>query len=126
MYLQIDDRLSVGDVEDRFNECYPSLRIGFYSVPHKLFEATDKQYRYTSDRKIGDIRHKHFNQPYEIKSWFTVARIEKDLKEIYGLNVQVFRCDSKGNIVQTTQSDDLTLSQQQQFALEPSRSQQLH
>lgn len=116
MYLHIDDRLTIGEVEERFSDCFPSLRIAFYSRPHKKYEATDKRFRYPANKLLEEIRHNHVNIPYEVKSWFTVARVERELKEIYGLNVQVFRCDRAGNLIQTTLSDNFTLQQQNDFA----------
>ena len=119
MYLQIHDLLTVGEIEERFNECFPFLNIAFYSKPHNRFEGSGKEFRHQSYVRIGDIRRKHLNQAYEIKSWFTVSKIERELKEFYGLNAQIFRYDLAGHAIQTTLSDDLTLQQQKQFAEEP-------
>jgi len=44
---------------------------------------------------IRDIRKNYYNGALEIKSWYTTARVEKDLKDIFGLNAQIFRWDEK-------------------------------
>lgn len=117
MYLKIEDLMTVDEVEDRFNECFPYLKIAFYSKPHKKFEATDKQFRYHGRTRLEDIRTKHTNRAMEIKSWFTVGMIENQLKEEFGLNAQILRCDSDGNYIQTTLSDNLTLRQQSELSM---------
>ncbi|HET7899407.1 MAG TPA: hypothetical protein VFL47_17090, partial [Flavisolibacter sp.] len=61
MFLQITDTMTIGEVQDRFNECFPFLEIAFYSKPHDLFEATDKKYKYSNQVRIGSIRKKHIN-----------------------------------------------------------------
>ena len=62
--------------------------------------------------RIADVRKDHYNGVLEIKSWQTTAKIEKELKEVFGLHAQVFRQDGKNGWVQTSLSDDFTLQQQ--------------
>ncbi|MGE5520916.1 MAG: hypothetical protein ACM3VS_13375 [Candidatus Dadabacteria bacterium] len=117
MILQIDDRLTVDEVQDRFNECFSFLKLAFYSKSHKRFEKSNKEDQYDGRMLIGDIRNVHINGPFEIKSWYTTAMVEKELKEVYGLNAQIFRWDKvNGQWIQTSLSDDLTLMEQTQFA----------
>jgi hypothetical protein len=117
MILQIDDRLTVEEVQDRFNECFSFLKLAFYSKSHKRFELSDKENMYEPKMLIGDIRKTHINGPFEIKTWYTTAQVEKDLKEVYGLNAQIFRWDKLNEQwIQTSISDDLTLMEQTQFA----------
>jgi hypothetical protein len=117
MLLSINDTMTVGELEDRFAECFPALKISFYSKGHKRFESSEDQFRFPAQMKIGDIRKIHQNEVYEIKSWFPVARVEKDLKEKFGLNIQIFRYNGNGKLVQTTASDELTLQQQSDLSL---------
>lgn len=116
VFLQIDDTMTVGEVQDRFNECFPFLTLRFYSKPHQLHEGSDKRYQYFDDMRLEDIRHRHVNGVLEIKSWDTTASIEKKMKEQFGLNIQVFRYDCIGCWIQTTLSDSLTLKQLGRFA----------
>jgi hypothetical protein len=118
MYLQINDTMSVEEVQDRFNECFPFLRIAFYSKPHEPYEGSDKKYQYGGKEQIGNIRKKHVNAALEIKSWDTTAQVEKGIKKMFGLNTQIFRYDAVGCWIQTTLSDVLTLKQLSQFAHE--------
>ena len=119
MLLSINDTMTVGDIQDHFAECFPNLRIFFYSKSHKKFEASDSRYRYTEGVLIGDIRKKHLNDVYEIKSWFPVAKVESDLKDKFGLFAQIFRFDESGKPAQSSSSDELTLQQQSDLSLRP-------
>lgn len=112
MFLPIHDNLSLEEVQERFTDCYPFLRIKFYSVAHKRYQPTDKTYALDSKKKIGDVRNVHNNGALEIKSWHTVALVEKELKDEFGLNAQILRSDRKGQWTQTSLSDTLTLAEQ--------------
>jgi len=116
MYLQITDFMTIGEVQDRFNECFPFLDIAFYSKPHELYEGSDKKYKYSNKIRISNIRRRHVNGVLEIKSWDTIATVEKKIKEVFDLNAQIFRYDAIGCWIQTTLSDNLTLKQLSQFA----------
>ena len=115
MFLQIHDQLTLGELQDRFADCFPFLKLEFYAVSHKRFEPTEKEHQLNSRQRVVDVRKIHQNGALEIKSWYTVARVEKDLKEQYGLNAQVFRSNAKGEWVQTSASDFLTLEEQSAF-----------
>ena len=119
MYLHINDSMTVEDVQERFNECFPFLKIAFYAKAHKEFQTCKKQDLYPGVNFIGDIRKKHYNNALEIKSWYKTSRVEKDLKEKYGLNAQIFRWDKTNGWIQTSLSDELTLDQQSKFANDP-------
>jgi hypothetical protein len=115
MFLHIHDQLTLGELQDRFADCFPFLKLEFYAVGHKRFEPTDKEHLLNAWQRVGEVRKTYQNGALEIKSWYTVARVEKDLKEQYGLNAQVFRSNAKGEWVQTSVSDLLTLEEQSAF-----------
>lgn len=116
MFLHIHDQLILSEVQERFTECFPSLKLEFYSEQHKRFEPTEKAFHLNNRLRVGDVRSNHQNGALEIKSWYTVARVEKELSESYGLNAQVFRCNKDGRWVQTSLSDSLTLAEQSEFS----------
>ena len=121
MFLHIVDSMTIEEVQDRFNECFPFLTIEFFSVPHKRFQSTDNRYRYGPKEMIGNIRTNHTKGALEIKSWFTVARVEKELWDNYGLHAQIYRLSPDGEAVQTSASDEFTLQEQSQMVLEAQR-----
>ena len=112
MFLHIEDRMSIEEVQDRFSECFPFLKVEFYSNPHRKFQPSAKSHQQDKKKRIRDIRQKHDDGVLEIKSWHTVASVEKRLKEYFDLNVQVFCRDANGAWIQTTSSDCLTLYEQ--------------
>lgn len=120
MFLQIADNMTIEDVEDRFTECFPFLKIAFFSKAHRRFEPSDKRYMYNEKKKIGDIRKNHYNGFLEIKSWHTTCMVEKEINTMFGLNAQVFHWDGTNHCwVQTSLTDGLTLEQLSQLASEP-------
>lgn len=116
MFLHIEDHLTVRDVQERFAECFPYLTIAFYTEGHKRFAPSDRQFRINDQERIGNIRKNHHQGVLEIKSWHTVAKVEKELNDLFGLHAQVFRAGANGEAVQTTASDSLTLKEQSELA----------
>ena len=116
MFLHIMDHLTVGEVEDRFNKCFPHLELAFYSRPHNVYEASDMQSRIAPETRIGDLQKQGPDRSYEIKSWYTIAQVEQEMAHQFGLYVQVFRRNRFGHMVQTTLTDDLTLGEREERA----------
>ena len=110
MILRIDDGKRIVDLQDKFELCFPGLKIEFYSKPHNWFESTPSKFLLSSESLIGNIRKIHDRGEFVIKSWFQIGKVEQDLKDIFGLHVQVFRYKNN-KWIQTTVSDRLTLAQ---------------
>jgi hypothetical protein len=115
MILQIHDNLQVSDVQERFSKCFPYLKIEFYTRAHHIGDETPEKFMVDRNKRIGEIRRNKNAGCLEIKSWFTVSRIEKDFKELFGLNVQVFRSEND-EWVQTSKTDNRSLLQQTEMA----------
>jgi hypothetical protein len=111
MLLKIDDHKTIEDLQDRFNECFPHLKLEFYSAPHKWNHPSERSLRLKPQSRIGDIRHNHNSGILEIKSWHKTGKVEQDLHDLFGLNAQIFRWYGD-TWLQTSYSDDLTLHQQ--------------
>lgn len=115
MFLHIHDQLTLGELQERFNDCFPYLKLEFYSEAHKRFEASEQHCQLDARKHVGEVRKLHKNGSMEIKSWYTVSKVEQALKDDYGLNAQVFRSNKNGEWVQTTLSDSLTLQEQSEL-----------
>ena len=111
MLLHIYDHLLVSDLQEKFAECFPCLKIEFYSKPHHHGEKSTDENRIDPSRKIGNIRHTHNEGLLEIRSRYSTAHVERDFRKLFGLNVQVFR-NEKFGWVQTSETDKYTLQQQ--------------
>lgn len=115
MLLHIDDHKTVGEIQDKFNECFPFLGIDFFRKPHHVKKPSDEKDLIEPNYKIGDIRNKHAIGNMVIYSWNTVATIEHAFKENFGLYVQILR--KEGNEwKQTTKSDIYSLKEQSEMA----------
>jgi len=111
MILRIYNNLKISEVQERFSLCFPSLKIEFYSKSHHPQAGNNEKDRISSEKKLGDIRKKRNEGIMEIKSWETVEETEQRFRNLFGLNVQIFRKEN-GNWIQTTRTDKFTLYEQ--------------
>jgi hypothetical protein len=115
MIIQIHDSLPVSQVQERFSKCFPFLKIEFYTRPLGPGEASSENYLIHHSRKIGEIRDEANEGCLEIKSWFTAGHVEKDFRDLFGLNVQVFRKEND-DWIQTTRTDCYSLYEQNEMS----------
>lgn len=110
MLIRIYDHEKIDEVQDKFNECFPYLKLEFYNQPHKLHEASPEEHLIQPGTYIEDIRKTHESGVISIKSWDKTGHVEQEFKRMFGLNVQVFRLH-KDKWIQTSDSDELTLKE---------------
>ena len=94
MQLSINDNKNLSEIQDKFNECFPHLKLEFYHKRHKQDQASLEEQRIKEDLKIREIRKKHNRGTLEIKSWDKTGDVEQRFKEEYGLYVQIFRLEN--------------------------------
>lgn len=117
MLLHISDSKKVEDLQDHFNKCFPYLKIEFYKEADSRVKACDKSNLVSPDTYIGDIRKISYAATMDIKSWDKTSKVKDDFKNIFGLNIQIFRLQN-GEWLPTTYSDELTLRQQYELSKE--------
>jgi hypothetical protein len=115
MLLHIDDTWTVSDVQGAFSRCFPGLRIVFSKKAPFYKEIAPNGTTIEGNQRIGAIRKTHGAGYLEILSWYTVARLEKEFREQFGLPIQVFRKE-QGKWIQTSSTDNYTLRQQSEIA----------
>lgn len=115
MLLKIFDRIKIDELQDKFNECFPYLKLEFYSHPHKWQEASNKDYLIQPGTYLEDIRKTHDSGLMNIKSWDQTGIVEQAFHNTYGLNVQICRFD-RNKWIQTSDSDGLTLREQSELS----------
>src|SRR5215213_5280182 len=115
MILTIYDNLLVEDLQERFSECFPNLKIEFYKTSHHWKRESSDKDCIEPKTTIGAIRRKHNPGTLEIKSSHTAAEVERNFKNLFDLNVQVFR-NENGDWIQTTTTDTCTLNEQKEFS----------
>ena len=92
MILKINENKTIGELQDKFNECFPHLQIAFFKGEHALKTNQPLQ----RSVKISSISKKHRNEDLEIKSWDKEEKIIHDFKTELGLYVELFSLqDSK-------------------------------
>jgi hypothetical protein len=119
MILTINDNTLITDIKDHFARCYPGLKIEFYKRHHRQPLRDSDQI--TGTISVGSIRNRGISGQYKIFSHYTVSKIEEDFRNVYGLNVQVFR-NENNSWIQTTGTDHFTLAQQMEMSKQASKS----
>ncbi|MGZ3846178.1 MAG: hypothetical protein ACXVLT_02545 [Flavisolibacter sp.] len=115
MLLYISNSKTVEDLQDHFNECFPYLKIEFYKGAASSLKNCDKAYIVRPETPLGEIRRKSNAGTLDIKSWEKTSKLKQDLKDLYDLNVQIFRMHGQ-EWIPTSYSDDLSLKQQSELA----------
>src|SRR5690349_8685616 len=59
MFLEINDQSTIKEIQHRFSEEFPFLKIEFYNKAHKKGEGSLGEDKYSHHRRIGEIRTKH-------------------------------------------------------------------
>jgi len=115
MIIEINDSKTIGELTKEFSECFPFLKIEFFHEPHDWQEASYVNDMLPHNKKIAELRVTRQPAVMYIHSFQKTGTVEQEFKKILGLNVQVFR--REGNAwVQTTDTDELTLEEQNKTA----------
>jgi hypothetical protein len=115
MILTINDDLLVEEVQECFSKCFPDLKIEFYSKPGNYEHSVSDHDHAKPKARIGEIRNKHSSDSLEIKPSDTAGKIENSFKSLLGLDVQIFRVETK-NWTQITTAGRCSLKVQQEPA----------
>src|SRR5690349_5385044 len=95
MKLEVNDSKTVEMIKKEFSTVYPYLKIEFFSRPHEAGGGTEKKYIKNEHSTLFECRTMHYNGPLEVVSNMTVAELEKNFQNVYGLSTQVFRRSGK-------------------------------
>lgn len=115
MHLEINDHTTFREIQATFSNFYPYLLLEFYKKGHKKYEESLDIDLIIPKKSVGEIKKTHVSGIFEINPSDTVARLESDLKMIFGLSAQVFWKD-KEIWRQTTDMDDFTLKELNELA----------
>lgn len=115
MILNINDNQFIIDLQERFAECFPYLKIEFYEKPSACGKIPPKHQMLPGNLRISDCRRIHDPGLLDIKSYYKTGRVELDFKEIFGLHVQIFRQEAN-RWTGTCKTKNLTLQQQSEIA----------
>lgn len=111
MKISISDSFTIKEIQDKFSKKYPYLKLEFFSKSHRIHTGTRKEFIISTDTKLEDCRSQHHVGTLDIFPKTTVAELEKQFQDIFGLFIQVFR--KSGDVwIETTVTDDWTLEKQ--------------
>ena len=111
MKLEIQDTIKIREIKDIFNHAFPYLKIEFFTRQHAPGEATSIDNLVHGNQSLGEINSYVKKGSMLIQPDDTVASVEQSFQEKFGLAIQVFR-KQKESWIETTKTDHLTLSQQ--------------
>jgi len=119
MIIEIDDSKTIDDIQEKFNDFFPFLKMEFYKHPHRWSEGSVTEETFPGNTSIGEIRKNHVHGDMKIYSWQKTGSVEQEFRNRFGINVQIFRLH--GNTwVQTAGTDDLSLHEQNETGMNAS------
>lgn len=109
MLLEIDDDKTLGDLQEKFNLCFPHLKIEFCKHRHHWQERSDPEEFLSPVLAIGLVRKIHDPGVLVIYSNEKAGEVERRFSEDFGLHVQIF-FNIDGRWVQTGITDNISLA----------------
>ena len=111
MKIHIDDRKHINRIQEEFSERYPFLKIEFFKHDHQSGEGSPLGDMIPSDSLLGHWRSIHDQGDIQIDHTMTVAQVEQEFQQKFGISAQVFRLS--GDVwLETTVTDSWTLEEQ--------------
>ncbi|MBW7935900.1 MAG: hypothetical protein LC101_09665 [Flavobacteriales bacterium] len=120
MILHITKQTKINQIQENFSTRFPNLKLEFFIDKNKDEQLTANEQVKDPSKSIQEIRENGKDGVYDIDGLTTVAELEKNFLDIFGIYVQVFR--KSGDIwLMTTTTDYLTLSEQNNLATQQSK-----
>lgn len=108
--VPINNDTKVSEIQAAFSGEYPFLKLEFFEPCHRSVPPR-KRRNVPSDTLVGKIRSKEYDGELEFDPSTTVADLEEELFNVFGLSAQVYR--RAGNIwIETNITDRWTLEHQ--------------
>ena len=111
MYIQLKKHRNIGEVQLDFNRQFPYLKIEFFANPHQNGAPSPKSKMIGRDKTLGQISQQMTEGEIDISGNRSVADVENEFWERYGLSVQVFRKSGR-SWIETSLTDKWTLDRQ--------------
>ena len=115
MHIQLHDQITLKEIKTVFSSYYPYLRLEFYSVPHKMFEASAEKDILPDDVQLQTFKAGHTDGIIDIMPTEKVADLEREFQVRFDLPVQVLGLEH-GVWTQTTGMDSFTLKDVNEYS----------
>src|SRR5439155_18753156 len=96
MKLHIDQESRIRNIQNEFNEVYPFLKIEFFKDSFTKNKHSQKAEKINPAEKVKLVGRLNGHDKIDINKQRTVAQLEEDFKELFGLKVDVYR--KSGNL----------------------------
>ena len=111
MRIHITDKRKISAIQKEFSELFPYLKIEFFIKSHKIYGVSSKKSIRPVFSTIGECSSTHKSGSLSISPMTTVAELEQNFKNAFGLSAQIFRKSGKAWL-ETTVTDGWTLDKQ--------------
>ncbi len=120
MEIIIEGKESIAEIKAQFEKAFPLLKIEFFKHSHQAGEGSPWGDRIDDDIMLGSLGVGAGVKKLTVNREMKIAYVEKEFRDKYGLNVQVFR--KSGNIwLEIITTDQRTLAEESEWAMEMSR-----
>jgi len=111
MTIKIYANKTIKEIQTEFSSVFPYLKLEFFSKPHTTGKGTKKEYMKSSALSLREVSKKETIGSLSFDDTTIVSDLERNFREGFGLNVQVFR--KSGSLwLETTATDTWTLGYQ--------------
>lgn len=109
--MTINDNRKIFAIKEEFNTVFPYLKLEFFSKPAKIAGISSIKLVKHNSTTLGECRTIHNVGSITITGQMTVADLEQNFSDVYGLGIQIFRKSGKVWL-ETTVTDGWTLEEQ--------------
>lgn len=109
--MNISRQKTVKDIQEEFSSMFEGLKIEFYESKHVKNTGSTENDQIDPSTPINEINPNLSSSEIILNGDNTVAQFEEEMKNKFGLNVQVFR-RSNTLYLQTISTDNWTLNTQ--------------
>ncbi len=115
MKLQVSRSKTIKELQVEFATCFPNLKIEFFASTHKPEEGSFGKLQFPRTMKLGELSQMLNEGEIAVSPGMRTGHLEQVFHAEFGLNAQVFR-NMNGTWIQSTNSDDLSLLEQNEIA----------
>jgi hypothetical protein len=112
MKIQVNQFMTIAELQRDFNAVYPCLKLVFFTKAHKAYKDSPAKFLIQDTNvALGSLENKPHSGVLYLEEDMPTWQVERLFEAEYGLHVQIFR--KSGNTwLETSVSDDLTLEEQ--------------
>jgi len=118
MKIVINDHRKIFGIQEDFSKLFPSLRIEFLSKTSNQHSSIQNQQFHHSNKRINDCRVIHKKGTLTVSPTMTIAEIEQNLTDTFGLSARIFR-KSGHTWTEVPSAEGWTLAEQNNNAKAP-------